>query len=94
MQLSSVYYAEGDTNRAKTIAADAVTAAEKGNIRTLATNGLIDLGYTLLARGEFAETRSYLSAGPGFRTTGQVDSIGRAGPPRPWQPGYPGGHVR
>ena len=59
LQLSSVYYAEGDTNRAKTIAADAVTAAEKGNIRTLATNGLIDLGYTLLARGEFAEARSY-----------------------------------
>ena len=59
LQLSSVYYAEGDTNRAKTIAADAVTAAEKGNIRTLATNGLIDLGYTLLARGEFTEARSY-----------------------------------
>ena len=59
LQLSSVYYAEGDTNRAKTIAADAVTAAEKVNIRTLATNGLIDLGYTLLARGEFAEARSY-----------------------------------
>ena len=30
------------------------------NIRTLATNGLIDLGYTLLARGEFADTRAYL----------------------------------
>ena len=60
MQLSNVYYAEGDSNRAKTIAADAVKAAQTVNIRTLATNGLIDLGYTLLARGEFAETRSYL----------------------------------
>ena len=60
MQLSNVYYAEGDSNRAKTIAADAVKAAQSVNIRTLATNGLIDLGYTLLARGEFAETRSYL----------------------------------
>ena len=60
MQLSNVYYAEGDSNRAKTIAADAVKAAQSVNIRTLATNGLIDLGYTLLARGEFADTRSYL----------------------------------
>ncbi len=60
LQLSNVYYAEGDSNRAKTIAADAVKAAQSINIRTLATNGLIDLGYTLLARGEFADTRSYL----------------------------------
>jgi tetratricopeptide (TPR) repeat protein len=60
LQLSNVYYAEGDSNRAKTTAADAVSAAQRANIRALATNGLIDLGYTLLARGEFAETRSYL----------------------------------
>jgi tetratricopeptide (TPR) repeat protein len=59
LQLSNVYYAEGESNRAKTIAAEAVKAAQQVNIRTLATNGLIDLGYTLLARGEFAETRSY-----------------------------------
>ncbi len=60
LQLSNVYYAEGDSNRAKTIAADAVKAAQRLNSRSLATNGLIDLGYTLLARGEFAETRTYL----------------------------------
>jgi tetratricopeptide (TPR) repeat protein len=66
LQLSSVYYAEGDSNRAKTIAADAVKAAEQLNIRTLATNGLIDLGYTLLARGEFADTRAYLLRALGF----------------------------
>ena len=59
LQLSNVYYAEGDSNRAKTIAADAVKAAQAVNIRALATNGLIDLGYTLLARGEFADTRAY-----------------------------------
>jgi len=59
LQLSNVYYAEGDSNRAKTIAADAVKAAQLVNIRTLATNGLIDLGYTLLARGEYADTRAY-----------------------------------
>jgi tetratricopeptide (TPR) repeat protein len=59
LQLSNVYYAEGDTNRAKTIAGEAVKAAQLGNIRSLATNGLIDLGYTVLARGEFAEARTY-----------------------------------
>ena len=60
LQLSNVYYATGDSNHAKSIAADAVKAAQRLNSRTLATNGLIDLGYTLLARGEFAETRAYL----------------------------------
>lgn len=60
LQLSNVYYAQGDSNRAKTIAAEAVKAAQTGNIRALATNGLIDLGYTLLARGEFADTRAHL----------------------------------
>ena len=60
LQLSNVYYAEGESNRAKTIASEAVKAAQLVNIRTLATNGLIDLGYTLLARGEFADTRAYL----------------------------------
>jgi serine/threonine protein kinase len=60
LQLSNVYYAEGESSRAKTIAAEAVKAAQQVNIRTLATNGLIDLGYTLLARGEFADTRVYL----------------------------------
>ena len=60
LQLSNVYYAEGDSNRAKTIAGEALKAAQSFNIRTLATNGLIDLGYTLLARGEFADTRTHL----------------------------------
>jgi tetratricopeptide (TPR) repeat protein len=60
LQLSNVYYATGDSNRAKTIAADAVQAAQRLNSRTLATDGLIDLAYTLLARGEFADTRAYL----------------------------------
>jgi tetratricopeptide (TPR) repeat protein len=60
LQLSNVYYAEGDSNRAKAIAADAVKAAQLVNIRALATDGLIDLGYTLLSRGEFADTRAHL----------------------------------
>ena len=60
LQLSNVYYAMGDSTQAKTIAAEAVKAAQLLNSRPLATNGLIDLGYTLLARGDFAETRAYL----------------------------------
>ena len=52
LQLSNVYYASGDSNRAKSIAADAVNAAQKLNSRSLAANGVIDLAYTLLARGE------------------------------------------
>jgi tetratricopeptide (TPR) repeat protein len=60
LQLSNVYYAMGAGNQAKAIAADAVKAAQRLNSRTLATNGLIDLAYTLLARGEYADTRTYL----------------------------------
>jgi tetratricopeptide (TPR) repeat protein len=61
LQLSNVYYAMGAGNQAKAIAADAVKAAQRLNSRTLATNGLIDLAYTLLARGEYADTRTYLN---------------------------------
>ena len=60
LQLSNVYYAAGDSAHAKSIAADAVDAAQRLNSRTLAANGLIDLGYTLLARGEYADTRAFL----------------------------------
>ncbi|MFY9608887.1 MAG: tetratricopeptide repeat protein [Blastocatellia bacterium] len=59
LQLSSVYYAEGNTERAKEIATRAIALAEQNNIRNLATNGLIDLGNTLVARGEFNEAGNY-----------------------------------
>jgi tetratricopeptide (TPR) repeat protein len=59
LQLSSVYYAEGNTERAKDIATKAIGLAEQSNIRNLATNGLIDLGYTLVSRGEFNEAGKY-----------------------------------
>lgn len=55
LQLSSVYYAEGDTERAKAIALEAIELAQKNNIRNLGANGLIDLGYTLISRGELNE---------------------------------------
>lgn len=59
LQLSSVYFAEGNTERAKDIATKAIGLAEQNNIRNLATNGLIDLGYTLVSRGELNEAGNY-----------------------------------
>lgn len=59
LQLSSVYHIQGNTEHAKELATNAIALAQAGNIRSLATNGLIDLGYTLLNRGEFAESRTY-----------------------------------
>jgi serine/threonine protein kinase/lipopolysaccharide biosynthesis regulator YciM len=59
LQLSGVFYAEGDTERAKAVATEAINLAQANNIRNLATNGLIDLGYTLFSRGEFNEAAGY-----------------------------------
>jgi serine/threonine protein kinase/tetratricopeptide (TPR) repeat protein len=59
LQLSSVYYNAGDTERAKTMATEAIELAQKSRIQNLATNGLIDLGYTYLSRGEFNEAKKY-----------------------------------
>jgi len=66
LQLSSVYYAEGNTERAKDIATKAIGLAEQNNIRNLATNGLIDLGHTLMARGEFNEAGKYFKQALNF----------------------------
>ena len=59
LQLSSVYYNEGDSERSKKVATEAIELAQKSRIQNLATNGLIDLGYTLLSRGEFNEAGKY-----------------------------------
>jgi eukaryotic-like serine/threonine-protein kinase len=72
LQLSSVYYAEGDTDRAKGIATAAIDLAQAKNIRTLATNGMIDLGYTLLARGEFNEAGNYFKQALNFAQEGKA----------------------
>jgi serine/threonine protein kinase/lipopolysaccharide biosynthesis regulator YciM len=66
LQLSRVYYAEGNTERAKEIANEAIDLAQAKNIRNLATNGMIDLGYTLLARGEFNEAGNYFKQALNF----------------------------
>jgi serine/threonine protein kinase/tetratricopeptide (TPR) repeat protein len=59
LQLSGVYYNEGDSERAKKVATEAIELAQKSRIQNLATNGLIDLGYTFLSRGEFSEAGKY-----------------------------------
>jgi len=59
LQLSSVYYNEGNTELAKKLATDAIELAQKSRIQNLATTGLIDLGYTFLSRGEFSEASKY-----------------------------------
>jgi len=59
LQLSSVYYNEGNTELSKKFATDAIELAQKSRIQNLATTGLIDLGYTLLSRGEFSEAKRY-----------------------------------
>jgi eukaryotic-like serine/threonine-protein kinase len=61
LQLSSVYSASGDSNRARQVAEEAIATAQAANIRGVATDGLIDVGYTLLSRGEFGEAGSYLN---------------------------------
>jgi len=74
LQLSSVYYAEGNTERATAIATEAIASAQVNNIRNLATNGQIDLGYTLISRGEFNEARKYFKQALDFS---QADKAGR-----------------
>lgn len=59
LQLSSIYYNEGDSERAKNVATEAIELAQKSRIQNLATNGLIDLGYTFLSRGEFNQAGKY-----------------------------------
>ena len=59
LQLSSLYAAEGDTDRARDVAKSAIGLAQASNIRDLATNGLIELGETLRLRGEFSEAATY-----------------------------------
>jgi tetratricopeptide (TPR) repeat protein len=74
LQLSSVYYNAGDTERAKTTATEAIELAQKGRIQNLATNGLIDLGYTCLSRGEFNEAKKYFQQALDFAQRDKASS--------------------
>ena len=59
LQLSLVARDEGNLERAKALAAEAIQLAQTSNLKNLATNGLIDLGLALISRGDFDEAGKY-----------------------------------
>jgi serine/threonine protein kinase/tetratricopeptide (TPR) repeat protein len=59
LQLSMVARDEGNLDRAKALAAEAIQLAQNSNLKNLATNGLIDLGLAQISRGDFAEAGKY-----------------------------------
>jgi len=55
LQLSAVYYDQGDSEKAKDLAKQAIDIAQQNKTQDLVTNGMIELGYTVLSRGDFDE---------------------------------------
>jgi tetratricopeptide (TPR) repeat protein/tRNA A-37 threonylcarbamoyl transferase component Bud32 len=60
LQLSLVARDEGNIDRAKELAGEAIRVAQANNIKNIATQGLIDLGLALVSRGDFDEAGKYL----------------------------------
>ena len=58
LQLSLVYI-ETDAGRARQMTVEAVNLAQTNSLRNLAVNGIIDLGYTFVSRGEYEEAGKY-----------------------------------
>jgi serine/threonine protein kinase/Tfp pilus assembly protein PilF len=59
LQLSLVARDQGNLERAKALAAEAIQLAQNNNLKNLAANGLIDLGLALVSRGNFDEAGRY-----------------------------------
>jgi tetratricopeptide (TPR) repeat protein len=59
LQLSLVSRDEGNLDRAKEFAAEAIRIAQTNNIKNIATQGLIDLGLALMNRGDLNEADKY-----------------------------------
>jgi tetratricopeptide (TPR) repeat protein/predicted Ser/Thr protein kinase len=59
LQLSSIAWTEGNTERARRHAAEAIEMAEANGIQDLAINGRIDLGSAYFFRGEYSEAEKY-----------------------------------
>jgi serine/threonine protein kinase len=59
LQLSLVARDEGNIDRAKELAGEAILVAQTANIKNIATQGLIDLGLALMSRGDFDESGKY-----------------------------------
>ncbi len=79
LQLSLVYRDAGNIDKAKQLAADAVSIAQNSNLKNVATTGLIDLGLALLSRGDLDEAGQYFQQALTFaqRDQSKVD-INRA----------------
>lgn len=61
LQLCSVAYDEGETDRSTEYAREAVELAQKNGMENLSTQGLVDLGNSFLISGKQAEAEKYLS---------------------------------
>ena len=59
LQLSSISYTEGQTARAKELAAQAVESARIDGLENLVVEGLIDLGTAFYVRREYNEAENY-----------------------------------
>ena len=59
LQLSLVARDEGNIERAKELAGEAIRLAQTNNIKNIASHGLIDLGLALINRGDFDEAGKY-----------------------------------
>jgi tetratricopeptide (TPR) repeat protein/tRNA A-37 threonylcarbamoyl transferase component Bud32 len=75
LQLSLVYRDAGNIDKAKQLAADAISIAQNSNLKNVATTGLIDLGLALLSRGDLDEAGQCFQQALGFaqRDKSQVD---------------------
>lgn len=61
LQLSLVFRDDGNIDRAKELAAEAIRLAQTNNIRNVATHGLIDVGLALVNRGDFDDAGKYFN---------------------------------
>lgn len=66
LQLSALFYSEGDTQKATELAKEAIDRAQDSRIQYLATNGLISLGYALMYQGKLDEAEKPLKQALAF----------------------------
>ncbi|MFN2577886.1 MAG: tetratricopeptide repeat protein [Pyrinomonadaceae bacterium] len=59
LELSLVYRDQGNVERAKELATDAIRVAQASDIKSVAANGLIDLGLAFMSSGNFDEAGNY-----------------------------------
>ena len=77
LPLSDASWNEGNSAKAKEYASDAIQLAQNNDLRNLATNGLIDLGYAFMSRGELEESGKYINQALVFAEADK-SALGRA----------------